>query len=270
MSHQVGSIANNTSEDFIDELSTGIVSKYSAYVFSGFDEDKLKTGNDDIMQEALDSAKQSLQFQITNIVTRIVVEYATTRLVLISGAIFTYVRASRVARRLSDGIANGLGGVPIVGRFLQGAVRTGTDLAIGNQTDRLAMAQMANNNANNISNIYAQERQTQTMQVSQNRSQMLDTMSLSTNQANNRRERNLQLYMNKMRMGTWTVSALDKNLYLSIIPREQIAQPFTWSQSFVDGLNSFSEFATDSENRIVNLAQSHVDLIATNGISRVQ
>ena len=265
----VGSIATNTSEDYVDELTTSLVYKYSEYVFSGFDKEVLNKNDTDVMAEALEGAKQTLKFSIMNAVIFTVTEYAITRLVTVSGAIWLWVKKRRVINAVRDSVRKGLGDIPIVGGFLGRATTVASEIANGSQQENLAMAQMANHSANNVTSLIGQERQTQVNMQSSQRKQMLDTLGLSSNEKELRDNKKLEAYHYKMKTGTWENTTIDKNLFLSCVPREYIKQPFSFNTTFVTRLNSFTEFAKSAEGKLTNLAQSHLDLMTTHNLSQV-
>jgi|GEM_PF-1741698 hypothetical protein len=263
--YTVGSIATNTSEDYLDELSTGIVYKYKDYVFSGFDVTKLNKDGDDVMKEALDGAYQTLQFTITSAVISTTTAYAMSKIVTVSGAIFTYVKSGRFINKIRKSVSE----IPIVGRAGATALGLATKLGIGNQNERLSMAKMANNNANSLVNTVAIERQTQTKMLDSKRKQMLTTMNMGTSDKNSRDSKKLEAYYHKMKTGSWTNTTIDKNLFLSVVPKEYVTQPFSFNSKFVSQLNSFVEFAKSSEGHLISLAQTHLDYITTAGSSRL-
>lgn len=262
--HSVGSIATNTSEDYIDELASGVVYKYKDYVFSGFDKTKLTSDDSDVMDEALNGAYQTLQFSIMNSVILVVSEYAMSRVIAGSTFIFGYIKGHRVVNNLKKAgrkVYKGNSGAKLV--------KKGVKVLFGTQEERLAMSSMANSNMNNLTTVLSQERQTQTTMKSSKRKQMLDTLGLSSNDKELRDTKKLQSYNYKMKSGTWENTVIDKNLFLSCVPKEYVKQPFMFNTAFVTTLNKFKEFATSAEGNLVNLAQTHVDLMTSHNISKV-
>lgn len=257
------SIATNTSEDYIDELTTGIVYKYKDYVFSGFDEKKLKTDGEDVMAEALKGASQTLQFSIMNAVIFSVTEYAMKGVA--HTAIFLYLKSGRAINKVRKGFGN----IPIVGKGLTATASFFTSLAIGNQEERIAMAKMANDSTDNMTTVLSQERQNQTMQLSHKRTQMLNTLGLASNNKGLRDTKKTEAYYHKMKTGSWANTTLDKNLFLSVVPREYVKQPFAFNSSFVKKLNGFTEFAKSSEDKLVNLAQAHLDNMTSHNLTKI-
>lgn len=262
------SIATNTSEDYIDELTSGIVYKYADYAFSGFDENLIK--DDDAFAEALEGAKQTLKFSIMNAVIFTVTEYALTKLVTVSGILYLWIKKRRVVNAVKNGIKNGLGNVPLVGGFLSSGVNTAVTIANGTQAENLKMAEMGNHSANNITSIMGQERQTQTMIKSKQHDNMVQTLGVSSKSKFSRDTKKLEAYNYKMKTGSWQNTTLDKNLFLSCVPREYVKQPFNFTAKFVAELNAFKEYATDSEGKLLNLAQTHVNNMTAHNISKVK
>jgi len=265
--HKVSSIATNTSEDYVDELTTGIVYKYADYVFSGFDDKLIK--NDDAFDEAFEGAKQTLKFSIMNAVIFSVTEYAIGRLAFVSGAIYSYIKGTSAvtkAKSKARGLFSSLGRK---GGFLFKPLKVVTDVLIGSQDERLAMAQMANDSANNITNLVSTERQTQTMMKSQQHDSMVKTLGMTNDTKFSRDSKKLTAYNYKMKTGTWQNNQQDKNLFLSCVPKEYIKQPFIFNTTFVNELNSLREFAVSAEGKLMSLSQTHVDILSSHNISKI-
>ncbi len=265
--YSVGSIATNTSEDYIDELTSGIVYKYSEYVFNGFDETKIN--DDDAFAEALEGAKQTLKFSIMNAVIITVTEYAIGRLVVVSGLIYGYIKGTSAVKKVKNKASNLFSTLGKKGGFLFKPLKVLSDIALGSQEERLKMAGMANDTANNVTSLMATERQTQTMMSSKKHENMVQALGLNNKTKFSRDQKKLEAYHYKMKTGTWQNTAIDKNLFLSCVPKEYVKQPFNFSSSFVAELNSFKEYAIDSEGKLVNLSQTHLDLLTNNGLSKV-
>ena len=267
MPHSVNSIATNTSEDYVDELTTGIVYKYADYVFSGFD-DKLIKG-DDAFAEAMQGAKQTLKFSIMNAVIFSVTEYAIGRLAFASGAIYAYIKGTSAVSKVKSkarGLFRSLGKK---GGFLMKPLKIVSDIALGSQEERLAMAKMANSSANNITSLVATERQTQTMMSSQKHDSALKTLGMANDSKFSRDNKKITAYNYKMKTGTWQNNVQDKNLFLSCVPKEYIKTPFSFNNSFVSELNSLREFAVSAEGKLTSLSQTHLDLLSASSLSKV-
>ncbi len=263
-------IALNSSEDFIDEGVSNLVYAMGNCYFNDNktgtkDKTKCEGLVDKAFDEALEGAGQTLKFSIMTAVIYRVTEYAIVKLVAGSGAIFTYIKSGRVINTVKRKIENSLNGVPFVGKFLGSAVTTSTALAVGNQNERLAMSNMANNNMNNLTTVISQERQTATMQVSSQKKQIMSTLGLNHNSKGLNDNKKIEAYNYKMKTGTWTISKPDKNLFLSVVPREYIIANFNYNGAFVKKLNSFTEYARTTENDVVNLTTILAKTLATKG-----
>ena len=172
----VGDIATGVSEDFVDELSEGIVYKYFNYAFAGFDPKLLEEGDDAIFAEALEGAYSVLQYSIISSVIGVVSTLFIPKLVIMSGAIYTYIKTSRAINRARRALV----GIPYVGRSAVAIGAFASRLALGNQDERLAMAGMANDNGNNLISAIGQERQNQIIKTGDKRKHVNDTLKNSS------------------------------------------------------------------------------------------
>jgi len=264
-------IASNTVEDGIDEGVSNLVYAMGNHYFGDGTSDANST---ELVQsafdEALEGAGQTLKFSIMNAVIFRVTEYAITKVLLGSSFIYTYIKSARLINTVKRSVQNGLGGIPLVGKFLGGALTTATALAVGNQNERLAMADMANNNINNLTTVIAQERQTATMQVSHQKKQVMSTLGLNHEAKGLRDNKKIEAYHYKMKTGTWTNTTEDKKLFQSVVPKEYIKDSFNFNTTFVQKLNEFTEYATDTENKLVNIAQTNLNIATTNNLASMK
>jgi hypothetical protein len=260
--------AENTVETFVDDYSTTITQKYTDYVFSGFDPSKL-VGVDKAFDEALDGALQTLKFSIMNQVSMVVTEYAMTKLILVGGYIVAYVKAGRVSKVLKSSATKVFNKFGRKGKAIGNALGFIGKTAIGDQNERIALSSMANDTANNITSLVATERQTQFQKESYKRNSIDNAMHLDKDLNSQTYQKNLEQYHVKMKTGTWKVDVSDKKLFMACVP-SSYTKSLTWNLNFVNKLNQFSEFAKDSEDKITNLAQTHLDILATHNISKVK
>jgi hypothetical protein len=260
--------AENTVETFVDDYSTTITQKYTDYVFSGFDPKKLD-GVDSALDEALEGALQTLKFSIMNQVSLVVTEYAMTKLILVGGYIVAYVKAGRVSKIMKSSASKIFNKFGKKGRAIGSALGFIGKSAVGDQNERIALSSMANDTANNITNIVATERQTQFQKESYKRNSLDNALNLDKDLNLQTYQKNLEQYNIKMKTGTWKADINDKKLFMSCVPTNYTSS-LVWNLNFINKLNQFTEFAKDSENKITNLAQTHLDLLTTHNISKVK
>lgn len=262
-------IVGSATEDTVDELTTGITYKYANKLFAPLKE-SIKSEEDSIVAEALESGINTLQFATMNAVINLVQEYAIAKLFLSSKAIYLYIKGSTATKKLKNKVSSlstkfgKYGGA--LGKFVQG----GLGIVIGTQEERLAIANMANNNVNNVTNLIAMERQNQSY-IRGSKVKHFDSMLNTTQRAKiNNDGYNLAAFTHKMKTGSWVYNSKDKKLYEDSTGVDFSKSTLVYNQSFVNKLNSFSEYAKDIDGQILNLAQTHIDYINTTGKSRVK
>ena len=266
----VQGIATNTVEDSIDEGVTNLVYAMGNHYFGdGTSDAKASTLVEDALDEALEGAGQTLKFTIMNAVIFRVTDYALVKVIAGSSVIYGYIKAGRVVNTVKRKMESAVSGIPFVGNAVGGALTVSTSLAVGNQNERLAMSNMANNNLNNLTTVLSNERQTATMQVSSQRKQLLDTLGLNNEAKGFSDNKKIEAYHHKMKTGTWSLNPIDKKLFISVVPKEYIGIKFRWDTSFVKSLNTFTEYAKSTENKLVNVAQTNLDLMTSNNMSKV-
>lgn len=264
---KVGQIGESALDDFVDELTTGITYKYANEYFKPLQD---KIDDDSLMGEALDSALNTLKFMTMNAVIITVSEYAVSKILVGGSLIFTYIKGSSVAKRTSNKIQGVLrkfgkyGGA--VGKFVQG----GLGVVLGTQEERLAMANMANNNVNNVTSLIAQERQNQIHMKNGKISHFNSVLSTSQKQKRTTSEDKNAIFLHKMKTGTWKKTKQDKDLYKRVVGYNFSSSNDVWSKTFVDKLNSFKEYAVNAEGEILNLSQTHLDYITATGFTKVK
>jgi len=261
-------IAENSVEDFIDDgITTLVYSMANCY----FNDEKKQTNNqcedivDKAFNEALEGAGNTLKFTIMSAVIYRVSTYGMAKIVAGSAFIYSYIKAGRIINTIKRKVDSSLQGVPFVGKFLGSVITASTAIAVGNQNERLAMADMANNNINNVTQLVGQERQTASMQVSAQKRQVMQTLGLNHDAKGLNDAKKIEAYNYKMKTGTWNTTTQDKKLFLSVIPKEYITDGFSYNSSFVKKLNQFTEYAKTTEDNIVNLTQVLAKTLATKG-----
>jgi len=103
------------------------------------------------------------------------------------------------------------------------------------------------------------------MQSDSQRKQLMSTLGINHDAKGFTNDKRLEAYNYKMKTGTWTTSTDDKKLFTDVIPRQYIKDGFIYNSSFVDSLNSFTEYAKTKENEIVNLTEILAKTLATKG-----
>ncbi len=261
----VKGIATNTVEDGVDEGVSNLVYAMGNHYFGdGAKDAKSSELVKQAFDEALEGAGQTLKFSIMNAVIYRVTEYALVKVMAGSTAIFAYIKGHRIIKHLKKE-----GRKKYRGNRGFKVINKGLKVLFGTQDERLKMAGMANNNINNLTTVLAQERQTATMQVSQQRKQVLSTLGLNHKAKGLNDNKKIEAYHYKMKSGTWVNNVSDKKLFLSVVPKEYVQDTFRFTQSFVDKLNSFTEYAKDSEDKLVNVAQTQVDIMTTHSLSKL-
>jgi hypothetical protein len=264
-----GVIAEATTEDFIDEgVSNLVYGIANTYWDTGLQKstDSKKTFKElgqEAFNEAIEGAEQTLRFSIMNAVIMTVSTYAIDKLVLTGGSFYLWIKKRTLLKNLSGKIKD----KQYFGRTGSAKISKVLDVLSGQKDEDLKMVGMANDSANNIVTSISQERQTTTMQLSQQRNQLLKTLGLSQNSKGLNDKKKLEAYNLKMKTGTWAIA--DKKLFYDCVPKQYL-NGLQFNQSFLDKLNSYSEYAKTTENKLVNLAQTHLDLMTASNLSKVK
>lgn len=265
-----GKILGATFSDSADELSTGLIYKYSNIAMEPLKEAvKNDSGDDSILLEALESGLNTFQFATMNAVINVVEEYVIVKVLASSATIFAYIKGTSIAsslRNKTQGVLTKFGKVGgAVGKFVKGAF----GVVIGTQEERLIMAQMANSNVNNITSIIAQERQNQTMMRVGRRKHFDTVLSHSQKGKMVNDDKKINLFLHKMKSGTWKNSKIDKKLYEQATGFDFDTSPVLYNKNFVQKINNLSEYAKDVEGNTINWAQSHLDYVTALGQTKV-
>lgn len=266
-SNSIVMIGENTAEDFIDEgvssLVYGIANQYwSTSLSSSASKSLLEIGKQAVL-DALEGAEQVLRFSIMNSVITKVTTYAMNKLVISAGLFYTYVKSGGFLKKMKDKIS----GKSFKGKAGMYMMKTMIDTASGTEQERLKLVGMANDSVNNVTDIIAKERQTAVMQVTQQRNELMQTLGLSQKSKGLNDNKKLEAYYLKMKTGTWSIA--DRKLFYDCVPKQYL-NGLQFNQSFLDKLNSYSEYAKTTENKLVNLAQTHLDLMTASNLSKVK
>ncbi len=263
---KIGQIGENTLDDISDELVTGVTYKYANRLFDPLI-NSLKSKEESIFNEALQSGLNTLKFGITNAVIVSVSQYASTKLIQTSTLIFTYVKAGTLVKSLGKIKNNTVRKVGRVGGKLLKGVLGGI---LGTQEERLALSKMANDNVNNLASIVSQERQNQILMQGAKYKHLDNQFTNVYNAKKNDFNKKMNLFTAKFKTGSWNLNSDDKKLYEDCTGYKFSQQSEIWNKNFLDKLNSMSEFAKDVDGKIYNAVQVHLDYIATHGFQRVK
>jgi hypothetical protein len=262
-------IASNASEDFIEEGASELVYGISRCMFDkNVDKKECDSTVGSAFDTALEGSLQTLKFSITNAVIYRVTTYAMSKMVIGGGFILGYIKAGRIINTMRRKIKSAASGIPFYGRAIGELITVASKFSIGNQNERLKVAGMANDNLNNVTSMITDERRNAIMQTTHQREQVLKTLGLTNSFKNLDDGKKLSLYNTKMKTGTWTIG--DKALFKAVVPRKYQKKGFSFSPKFVKKLNEFSEYAKNTENKIVNLAQTHLDNATANHLSKLK
>ncbi len=259
-------VPQNASEDFLDELSTCIVYKYANETLKPI-EQELADG-DKCHYEALSSALSTFKFGVMNAVIMMITEYTLKKMGAGAVILWSYLKGGRVLSKAKNFVLSKLnqkskGGA--VGRMLNNI----TSIANGTQQERLALAQMANDNLNNLMTNVHQEKQTQTQYEGIKRDSFHSLLDLGAKKGRVSYQSNNQAFMFKMQTGTWINTSDDKKLFEKATGvKVQSTGQSSWS-NLVSTLNKYAPVAKDINDNLVNLAQVQSNLLTAMNLSKV-
>jgi hypothetical protein len=262
MATKITSVLANSGEDFIDELSSLIVYKEGNEIFKKI-RDSIGIKEDSILDEAIDGALTTLQFGLMNVVIITVTEYAVTKSVIILGTIFTYIKGRRIIKNIVSSASNIVGKFGPAGFVASKAIDSVSNVLVANQTETLAMANMANSTSNNIISAIGQERNNQILIKGQKLNRIDNTKKNIFNTRNQSRQKNMDLYIHKFETGTWQDTKQDKKLYFDCTGQDSKSIPFT--STFVSKLNSYSNYVKTAQGEIYSNARATMDLLTKSG-----
>lgn len=265
---KAGDIVSNTLEDFNDELITGVAYYLGEKSMKPL-EDALKSEDDSILNEALNSALSSFKYQVMNAVIVSVSTYATAKLVTAGGLLVTYVKTGALVKKLRN-LSKGIGNIPLVGKVGSRVLRFGVDAIVGDQTERIAIASMANNSINNLTTVISKERHTQTVMQSERMKNLNKQVENSQTVVNQKYEQERMLFNAKLKSGGWQNTTEDEKLYIAVTGYNFKTKPQKYTVDFINRLNSVADVAKDVEGNIINQAQAFIDFITTLGYQKVK
>jgi hypothetical protein len=263
----IGNVAEATIEDLVDEGSSNLVyGLANNYWQDGFTSNPSETLDKQFIRAwdyAIEGAEQTMKFSIINGSIAIVSKYVIDKLILSGGLFFLWVKKRTLLIKLNDKIKN----KQYFGKAGSAKVSKVLDLLSGQKDEDLKLVGMANDSANTISSAISVERQTMTMQVSQQRKQLMTSLGLAQGSKGLNDKKKLVAYNLKMKTGTWSIA--DKKLFYDCVPKQYLAG-LAFNQTFIEKLNSYTEYAKSTEDKLVNLAQTHLDLMTASGLSKVK
>lgn len=261
------SIAINTAEDGIDELTTCIVYKYANETLKPL-ENQLNEKADDCQYEALQSALSTFKFGVMNAVIIVVTEYVLTKLIVGAGLIFAYLKSGRILSKAKDFISRKFQ-TKSKGAAVGNMISNVVNVATGAQDERIAISKMANDNLNNLMTIVTTERGNVSNYKFYQRKQFNDLLNLGTTKGRKSFDRANSTFQYKMQTGTWLNTVDDKRIFEKATGVEvKLSGNSTWS-ALVEKLNSFAPFAKDVEGKIINLAQVQLNELTARNIKRL-
>lgn len=262
----VGSIAENTAEDLIDEGVSNLVYSIGNCYFGGTTNQNCTNIVDNAFNEAIEGATQTLKYSIMHAVIFKVTEYAMTRLIAGGGILYAYIKSGGIISK----VKNKLQGKKFPGKSGLGRVGNYLGVLNGSKDERLKLAGMANDSLNTLPTVIAQERQVLSFQKSEQRKQLMTTLGLNQKSKGLNDQKKIEAYNYKMKTGTWEVTSNDKKLFETVVPKMYRSQDFSFNLAFVQKLNTYSEYAITTENKLVNLAQTHLDLMTAHNIAKAK
>ena len=255
-------VGENVTEDFIDDGVSNLVYAMGNCMFNDNKNSKKDCNNvvDIALKEAIEGASSTLKFSIMNAVIMKVSTYAMSKLVAGGGMMYLWIKKRRILNNAKNVAQSAVSWIPFVGKSGAKAVDSMMTLLNGNQAENLKMVGMANDSLNNVTAIIGQERQTAVMQKSYQRDQVMKTLKLNHNAKGLSDKKSIEAYHYKMKTGTWKSTTTDKKLFLSVVPKMYIKPSFVFNSVFVNELNQFKEYAISTEKKLVNLAQTQLDM----------
>lgn len=250
MSSTTTDIINNSLEDFRDEYSETVLTRY---VNSAFAPLKENLGDSDF-DEALASALSTLQSGVYTLALNYVNDVLLPNLLVRGVAIWSYIISGRVVQGLSRFTRHRFSNIRS-GRIMRRVLSVLTD----GQSERTARASVANDVVTHLETMQSnRERIANDTQLSLN-SIAMDSSSSS---------HALLLYTQKTNTGTWTSSNEDKKLYQRAT-KTKLKSGVSWSKLAIQ-LNTYQSFAKDMENNIINQAQIDFNTFVGQGMGIVK
>ncbi len=259
-------VASSTGEDFIEDLISSITIGEANKVMKKVKE-KAELDNDSYVDEAIESALQTFQFGITQIVILTVSQYALTKSTVLLLGIISYVKGRSVvkkAKTFSQKLFQKVGKHGgVVGKVIKGAFGA----IIGSQEETLAIAKMTNDTGNNLITAVGQERNNQIHlrgqkleRIHQSKNNLFKTTNSLMNTAS---KEDMILYIQKFEMGTWNKTTKDKNLYFNCTGQDKTSVNFT--KDFTENLNKYSKYVKTARGEVFSNAKATLEMITALG-----
>lgn len=261
----ISGVLSSSGEDFIDELTSLIVFKEGNSIFGDIKK-KLDLKEDSVLDEAIDGALSTLQYGMMNMVIVLVTEYALTKSVVVLSSIFAFIKGRRIIRNITTGVTSIVSKLGPVGWGAGKAIESVTNVLVANQTETLAIANMANSSSNNIISAVGQERQNQIMIKGQKLKRIDNTKKSMYSVRNKSREKNMDLYVHKFETGTWKKTPKDKKLYFDNTGQD--SKLIVFNTDYVKKLNSYSKYYETAQGDIYNETKATFELMTQLGVSR--
>lgn len=262
---KVGQIGENVTEDVVDEFASSVTYHYANQTFKPLKEYLNKNISNEFVKEALESGVNTLQFSVMNAVIISVQQMFLAKIITTSSLIYGYIKAGRVVKSLQK-FKNSK--IKRVGKVFGSVFKRATSVILGNQDERLALANIANNNVNNLTNIISNERQNQIL-MRDSRVKHFDNMLNNTQKSNfSNIEKDINLFKLKTSKALWKNTIEDKRLYQRATGFKFSNSQDVWNNNFVEELNKFSDVVKTADGKIINESEAFLQYVTTSGHQR--
>lgn len=251
-------IASNTGEDFLDELVSNIVYRESQTFVDKIKKD-LDLKEDSYLDEAIESALTTLQYGLMNAVIITVTEYAIAKTSLILLGLVAYIKGSSLFNKTKSAIGRLFNKIPKKGNPAFMAVGMVSNVLIGDNSEKLAIAKMTNDSANNLVSTVSQERQNQILLRQQKLNRIDNAKSNLYGTRNKSRDKEMALFFWKTENGQWEKTNKDEKLYYNCVGRDNSTVNF--NAEYVAKLNSLADVVKTAKGDIITRAKAEIDLI---------
>ena len=237
-------LGENVTEDLWDEFISCSVNNTISSAFGKKKQDE--SCQDEALQSAISTLEISLRMYAIQSLTKIFYD----RFITLAGALYVYISGGSLLGKIKSKVSSkGLVGKS-VGKLI-GSV-------VDNRTQKAKIAM-------NFVKEHEQALQESKKSYQKDREYLTTTVTSAKGDTDNK---NLNLFTIKTKTGTWSKSSKDRKVYEKATGYKLKAGE-SWSK-LSQQLNQFQEFATDTENKIVNLAQAQLDNLTTLGVEKVR
>lgn len=261
--NRLGQLPQNTTEDFLDELSSAIVYDEGQEYIKKIKE-SVNTGNK-YVDEALQDALTGAVYQIMNEVVILVTEYALLKAISVLSGCIAYIKGRSAVQKFKGGLKNFFARGKTKGNVVGKALGVVGSAIFGSEQQTIAIAKMTNDTANNVISSIGQERQNQILIKNNKMKRVDDYKSNMYSTFNQTTEKKTSMFMDKLSRGKWENTTKDKKLYFEVTGQD--STKVKYNSSFVSELNKYSQFVTTMKGDIISTAKSNVDLLAGLGVS---